>query len=69
VTGSGHGIGKGIAIALGKEGANLSVYYLHSKDGAFETVAAVVVFFTSPTAGCISGQVIVVDGGLSLEDV
>ncbi len=41
VTGSGRGIGKDIAMALGKEGANFSVHYLHSKDGALETVDAV----------------------------
>ena len=41
VTGSGRGIGKDIAMALGKEGANFSVHYLHSKDGAFETIDAV----------------------------
>jgi NAD(P)-dependent dehydrogenase (short-subunit alcohol dehydrogenase family) len=41
VTGSDRGIGKDMAIALGKEGANVSVHDLHSKDGAFETVDAV----------------------------
>jgi len=40
VTGAGRGIGKEIALALGREGANLSVHYLRSKDGAFETVDA-----------------------------
>ena len=38
VTDSDRGIGKEIAMALGKEGANLSVHYLHSQDGALETV-------------------------------
>jgi NAD(P)-dependent dehydrogenase (short-subunit alcohol dehydrogenase family) len=36
VTGSGRGIGKDIAMALGTEGANVSVHDLHSKDGACE---------------------------------
>jgi len=41
VTGSGRGIGKEIALALGKKGANFSVHSLHSTDGAFETIDAV----------------------------
>jgi 3-oxoacyl-[acyl-carrier protein] reductase len=41
VTGLDRGIGKEIALALGTEGANVSVHDLHSKDGACETVDAV----------------------------
>jgi NAD(P)-dependent dehydrogenase (short-subunit alcohol dehydrogenase family) len=41
VTGSGRGIGKEIVMVLGQEGANVSVHNLHSEDGAFETVDAV----------------------------
>jgi len=41
VTGSGRGIGQDIAMALGQEGANVSVHDLHSNDGALETVEAV----------------------------
>jgi len=41
VTGSDRGIGKESAMALGNEGANVSVHFLHSKDGALETVDAV----------------------------
>jgi len=41
VTGSGRGIGKEIASALGKEGANVPMHYLQSNDGVFETVDAV----------------------------
>ena len=40
VTGSGRGIGKEIALALGREGANVLVHYFRSKDGASETVDA-----------------------------
>jgi NAD(P)-dependent dehydrogenase (short-subunit alcohol dehydrogenase family) len=41
VTGLGRGIGKEIVMALGQERANVSVLDLHSKDGAFERVDAV----------------------------
>jgi 3-oxoacyl-[acyl-carrier protein] reductase len=41
VTGSGRGIGKAIALALGKKGANVSVHSLHATDGACETIDAV----------------------------
>lgn len=36
VTGSGRGIGKAIALALAKEGANLALHYLTSREGALQ---------------------------------
>jgi 3-oxoacyl-[acyl-carrier protein] reductase len=41
VTGASRGIGRGIAEALGAEGANVAVNYNYSSDAAAETVAAV----------------------------
>ena len=41
VTGASRGIGRGIAEALGAEGANVAVNYNYSADAAAETVAAV----------------------------
>jgi 3-oxoacyl-[acyl-carrier protein] reductase len=41
VTGASRGIGRGIAEALGAEGANVTVNYNYSGDAARETVAAV----------------------------
>lgn len=38
VTGSGTGIGKGIAIAFAKEGASVALHYAHSSKGAEEAV-------------------------------
>src|SRR5690606_23606587 len=38
VTGAGMGIGKGIALALAREGARVAVHYAGSKDGAEDTV-------------------------------
>ncbi len=38
VTGAGRGIGRGIALRLGREGARVVVNYAHSKDGAEEIV-------------------------------
>ncbi len=38
VTGAGKGIGKGIAVRLGKEGAHVIVHYAHSSKGAEEVV-------------------------------
>jgi 3-oxoacyl-[acyl-carrier protein] reductase len=41
VTGSSYGIGKGIALRLGKEGANIVVNYSKSEDKANEVVAEI----------------------------
>src|SRR5512140_1396551 len=41
VTGAGTGIGQGIAIELAREGADVAVHYMHSAEGAKETVAEV----------------------------
>jgi NAD(P)-dependent dehydrogenase (short-subunit alcohol dehydrogenase family) len=41
VTGAGRGIGQAVALALGKEGANVIVHYHMSKDGAAQTVDAI----------------------------
>lgn len=38
VTGAGMGIGKGIALALAREGATVAVHYAGSRDGAEDTV-------------------------------
>ena len=39
VTGAGTGIGQGIAVELAREGADVAVHYMHSADGARDTVA------------------------------
>jgi len=40
VTGSGTGIGKGVALECAREGADVAFHYAHSSAGAFEAVAA-----------------------------
>src|SRR5438067_9872788 len=41
VTGSGVGIGQGIALELARQGATVGVHYSHSASGAKETVAEI----------------------------
>ena len=41
VTGSSYGIGRGIALRLGKEGANIVVNYSKSEDRAKEVVTEI----------------------------
>jgi len=41
VTGAGTGIGQGIAIELAREGADVAVHYMHSAEGARDTVAEI----------------------------
>jgi NAD(P)-dependent dehydrogenase (short-subunit alcohol dehydrogenase family) len=41
VTGAGMGIGKGIALALARDGARVAVHYAGSNDGAEDTVAQI----------------------------
>jgi len=41
VTGAGRGIGQAVAIALGKEGANVVVHYHTSTEGALATADAI----------------------------
>ncbi len=41
VTGAGMGIGRGIALELAHQGADVAVHYAHSAEGAIETVAEI----------------------------
>src|SRR5579863_935024 len=41
VTGTGSGIGKGIALELARQGASVVVHYAHSEQGALDTVAEI----------------------------
>lgn len=41
VTGAGAGIGQGIALELGRQGASLAIHYAHSEAGALQTVAQI----------------------------
>lgn len=54
VTGAGLGIGQGIAIELGRQGANVAVHYAGSEQGAHETVAQI--RETGGTAQVIQGD-------------
>jgi len=42
VTGSGTGIGRGIALEFAKEGANVALHYSHSSSGAESAAAEIV---------------------------
>lgn len=44
VTGSGRGIGRGIALALAQQGCNVVIDYFRNRDDAEETAAAVEAF-------------------------
>ena len=65
VTGAGRGIGQAVAIALGKEGANVVVHYHTSTEGALATADAFVAkefsfecsFDGSPFTSCTSPQI------------
>ena len=41
VTGAGRGVGRGIALALAEDGADVAINYRRDADAAAETVAAV----------------------------
>jgi 3-oxoacyl-[acyl-carrier protein] reductase len=41
VTGAGRGVGRGIALALAEDGADIAVNYRRDQDAAFEVVAAI----------------------------
>ena len=41
ITGSGRGIGRGIALALARQGCNIVVNYFRRREDAEETAAAV----------------------------
>ncbi|RLT37062.1 MAG: SDR family NAD(P)-dependent oxidoreductase, partial [Chloroflexi bacterium] len=41
ITGSGRGIGRGIALALARHGCNVAVHYIRHREAAEETAAAI----------------------------
>lgn len=54
VTGSGIGIGQGIAVALAEEGAQVAVHFAHSAEGAEQTVERIT--NAGGTASLVSGD-------------
>ena len=65
VTGSAHGIGRATALRFASEGAHVAADRVPMRrPGEPEGIAATVAFLASAGASCITGQTLVVDGGL-----